>query len=314
MKFLDPLACPNCHKSLDRRTNNLACPQCNHHFELNPHGYYDLRLDQKVYLDFMSISKQEMDHYLDLYASTESAGARQMMEKYLSPLLNDLNIHHGAKILSVGCGGGWDVEALHKIGYQAWGVDNGGRRELWQKNPKKEYLSLADALKLPYLDNYFDFVFSEGVIEHIGSPGDTSVIYENFRELRQAFVNSMIRVTKPGGAVLIACPNRSFPIDFFHGGKNIAGIIMRFHSPREVFLLSYKDIVTLLDDQVSDVKALSLKNFFNLKNNLQRGYIQKAAFGAADSLFGILPPLFWRSALTPYVVVLAKKKPDASHS
>ena len=82
---------------------------------------------------------------------------------------------------------------------------------------------------------------------------------------------------------------------------------MRFHAPREPFLLSYKDIRAYLPTEMAEISALSLKNFFNLRNNLHKGFVRKAVFGFMDVMFGILPPVFWKSPFSPYVVVLAKK-------
>ena len=137
---------------------------------------------------------------------------------------------------------------------------------------------------------------------------DTLVVSENWQEQRQLFIDLALRVTKPGGCILIACPNRLFPVDFYHGGKSYAGIHMRFHSPQERFLPSYGDIQSLFNNHVDEVKALPLKNFFNLKNEENKGLIKRTIFAMVDAVLGLMPDFYWKTPFAPYVVVLAKKK------
>ena len=307
MQTVETFACPKCHILLQESSSTLICPQCGSIYRMREEGVFDLRIDQTEYKDWMSASPQAMASYLIHVSPTEMAGARHMVRNYLHGVLKYSSIPPQGKILSIGCGGGWDVGELLDMGYKAWGVDNGSRYHLWEKHDYKKYLSLADALHLPFIDNYFDFSFAEGVIEHIGCDGDGFLLKMNWKEDRQMFVDSLIRVTKPGGVILIACPNKLFPVDFYHGGKSILGIMMRFHSPRENFLLSFKDIKSFLNAKVEDLTALTLKNFFNLRSNLYDGYIRNVIFRIADFTFGLLPDSIWNSPLSPYIVVLARK-------
>jgi len=57
----------------------------------------------------------------------------------------------------------------------------------------------ADIMNIPIDDNYFDFVYNSGVIEHFDKPTDVRAISE------------MIRVTKKGGLIFVAVPNRFCP-------------------------------------------------------------------------------------------------------
>jgi len=64
----------------------------------------------------------------------------------------------------------------------------------------KNYLGLSnlsffngDIFSIPFPDHTFDAVFNEGVVEH----------FPNYRDA----IREMIRVTKPGGKVIIAVPN-----------------------------------------------------------------------------------------------------------
>jgi SAM-dependent methyltransferase len=61
---------------------------------------------------------------------------------------------------------------------------------------------------LPYPSNTFDLVFSNEVIEHVHNDRETAA--------------EMVRVAKPGGRVIIFCPNRWYPFEthgFYWRGK-----------------------------------------------------------------------------------------------
>jgi SAM-dependent methyltransferase len=108
-----------------------------------------------------------------------------------------LELTRGARILDFGCGRGDTVRLLVDMGYDAFGVDaldhwSGDFDEFWGGGPKPEgellsRLHLLDMkdYRLPFPDDYFDFCFSNQVLEHVYN-------YEEvFRELA--------RVTNPSG-------------------------------------------------------------------------------------------------------------------
>ena len=301
------LACPSCRGALDHSSSGARCQVCRRFYPLRPDGFLDLRLDDSYYNDVVSLSDAARARWLGGVALTESTGAQHMIRNYLVPLLARLG-RSDVRILSAGCGGGWDVDELHAAGFAAWGIDNGGRTMVWRERAAREYLSLADALHMPFFDEVFDFVFSEGVIEHIGMGGDSLVGQPDQRAQRIQYAESLLRVTKPGGHLLIACPNRLFPIDFYHGGRDILGMRMRFHSPLERFLPSYRDIRGLFASQAQAIQPLSLSGFFNLDRLAQQS--KSAAFSSWCMTLAsrLLPDAFWGSALSPYLVILVRKK------
>jgi len=72
-------------------------------------------------------------------------------------------------------------------------------------NILKRYLQVSNVsfkignlFMIPYPDNYFDVVFNEGVIEHFSLNDE----YNYMDALKE-----MIRVTKPGGKIIVAVPN-----------------------------------------------------------------------------------------------------------
>jgi ubiquinone/menaquinone biosynthesis C-methylase UbiE len=91
-------------------------------------------------------------------------------------------------------------EALypHKAQITAVGLDDASFLEHLYPGVK---FARADARALPFVDNAFDFVFSNAVIEHVGS-----------RKQQQQFLRELLRVSRKG--VFITTPNRWFPIEF----------------------------------------------------------------------------------------------------
>jgi ubiquinone/menaquinone biosynthesis C-methylase UbiE len=109
-------------------------------------------------------------------------------------------LFHGKKVLEIGVGAGTDFLQWIRAGAQAYGIDltpeaienTKSRLELYQL--KAADLRVADAENLPYPDNFFDLVYSWGVIHH--SPNT------------QRCLEEIIRVTRPGGSVKIMVYNR----------------------------------------------------------------------------------------------------------
>jgi ubiquinone/menaquinone biosynthesis C-methylase UbiE len=106
---------------------------------------------------------------------------------------------HGKKILEVGCGCGTDLMQFARAGAEVHAVDLSphsaeiARRRLNLYGFKGE-IKEADAEHLPFPDNYFDLVYSWGVIHH--TPDTPAAVREIFR------------VLKPGGKARVMIYNR----------------------------------------------------------------------------------------------------------
>lgn len=301
------LVCPTCRGALSFSASGAACQQCGRNYPRHPAGFLDLRPDDSHYQDWISGSDAASERWLAGDALTESVGAQHMMRSYLAPLLGKLNLA-GGTVLSVGCGGGWDVDELQAAGFSAWGIDNGGRTVVWPDRTAREQLVVGDALRMPFADAGFDFVFSEGVIEHIGMNGDSFEAQSDHQEQRVRYVDSQLRVTKPGGYVLVACPNGRFPIDFFHGGRVVQGVRMRFHRPGEQFLPSCEEIRRLFSSQAEWVRPLTLHGFFNLDRLAGESRFAALSSRMMKAASRLLPAAFLGTALSPYLVILIRKR------
>jgi SAM-dependent methyltransferase len=126
------------------------------------------------------------------------------------PTKEDQSIHHlrfataclgasipvGARVLDFGCGKGTSVAALVAQGYDAFGVDI---TDYWSASDTvssaiKLRLCMIEATgyRIPFVDGYFDFCFSDQVMEHVFD-------YERaFQEI--------VRVLKPGALSLHRFP------------------------------------------------------------------------------------------------------------
>ena len=132
--------------------------------------------------------------------------------------LRELSAFRGRRLLDVGCGDGSftialssDFDEIHGIDVQEPGLDAFRTRV---QNSMKFQVHSMSAEKMTFPDNYFDSIISIEAIEHI--PDLTAAVGE------------MCRVVRPGGELLITCPNRWFPFET-HGirwrGRPIYGRI-----------------------------------------------------------------------------------------
>ena len=114
---------------------------------------------------------------------------------------------HGKKLLEVGVGAGTDFLQWIRGGAECYGIDLTPeaiahvQQRLDLYGLKCNDLLVADAEDLPFVDNYFDIVYSFGVIHH--SPNTIKALEE------------IIRVLKPGGKAKIMIYNRHSMLAFF---------------------------------------------------------------------------------------------------
>lgn len=103
-------------------------------------------------------------------------------------------------VLDVGSGTWRIPDTIGDYGYEkVYGLDYFSEEKLKQysknlKNKNTELVTYADG-KIPFADNTFDAVSSLCVVEHLVYPGGT--------------LDEMHRVLKPGGKLIIDCPNWS---------------------------------------------------------------------------------------------------------
>jgi SAM-dependent methyltransferase len=103
-----------------------------------------------------------------------------------------------ATILDVGCGIGTYVRRFRRYSDDVHGVEVEPER-VAEASAELPNIIVGVGEALPYPDDHFDLVFSNEVIEHVDDDRVTAA--------------EMVRVTKPGGAIVAFAPNRLFPFE-----------------------------------------------------------------------------------------------------
>ena len=102
----------------------------------------------------------------------------------------------GDRVLDVCCGTGDQVFHYAQIGIMATGIDlNPGMIRVAQRNKRKQALrnasfQIADALNLPFEDNFFDYA------------SISFALHEKERTVRDKIISDMKRVVKKDGALI----------------------------------------------------------------------------------------------------------------
>lgn len=104
------------------------------------------------------------------------------------------------RVLEVGCGIGTDAIQFAKAGALYTGVDLTAMaikvaKERFEISSQNGDFAQIDAENLPFPDNYFDHVYSFGVIHHSPNP--------------KKIVSQIYRVLKPGGTITVMLYNRT---------------------------------------------------------------------------------------------------------
>jgi len=99
----------------------------------------------------------------------------------------------GEKVLDLGCGNARFFEVLKEKKADYYGVDNSENLiAIAKKKYPKAKFQIAEALNLPFPNNFFDKVYSLAVLHHIPS--------KNFR---LSFLKEVKRILKPGGLLIL---------------------------------------------------------------------------------------------------------------
>lgn len=103
-----------------------------------------------------------------------------------------------AVVLDNGCGLGTYLDRIRPFTRHRFGLEIEHARAV-QALPTAAGVVQAAGETLPFASDTFDVVLSNEVIEHVQDDA--------------AAVAEMVRVTRPGGKILIFCPNRWYPVE-----------------------------------------------------------------------------------------------------
>lgn len=101
-------------------------------------------------------------------------------------------------VLDNGCGLGTYLDAMAPFSAHRYGLEVEFGRAV-RALPTAEGIVQGVGERLPFAENSFDFVLSNEVVEHVVDD--------------RAYAEEMVRVTKPGGRMLLFCPNRWYPVE-----------------------------------------------------------------------------------------------------
>lgn len=101
-------------------------------------------------------------------------------------------------ILDDGCGLGTYLDAMKPYSQHRFGLEVEYGRAV-QARLTAEGIVQGVGEHLPFADDTFDAVLSNEVVEHVADD--------------RQYVAEMVRVTKPGGRILLFCPNRWYPVE-----------------------------------------------------------------------------------------------------
>jgi len=105
----------------------------------------------------------------------------------------------GRLVLEAGCGVGMygsQIRRRYSLDVEAFDVEFERIREARLETP---HALVAAAEALPYRSDLFDVIISNEVIEHVVDD--------------RAAAAEMVRVLKPGGRIILFCPNRWYPVE-----------------------------------------------------------------------------------------------------
>lgn len=123
---------------------------------------------------------------------------RAGQQRRLEMILHAADERIRGRILENGCGVGMYVEHLSPFGGEVIGLEYDFERAADARGNSPHIINAAGEF-LPLPTSTFDLILSHEVIEHVQD--DRAAIHE------------MIRALKPGGHVLIFCPNRGYPFE-----------------------------------------------------------------------------------------------------
>ena len=306
----DVVVCPKTHAPLELRGDALLEPATGTTYSKTPEGYYCFVDDPNL---------EEVESTTEEYAEDQLSFWPRYYKEWLKPCME---VEPFTTLLEVGCGLGRGVSFFAQDGYEAYGLDIPCLSRFWKRiDNDPNHFVVGDGCRMPFPDNYFDRVFTLGTIEHIGTLVGHYTLGPDYWKARQAFADEIVRVTKPGGRILVTCPNKSCPVDIQHfprdeatppGKRVLAQKIydwtgMTVHPTwGDYFLLSYTETEGIFRKAgATSFDALPLRGYFNY-GRFSKPFLRPFK-PFVKAWVDHLPEFIRRSPLNPYMLLLITK-------
>ena len=172
------------------------------------------------------------------------------------------------QVLVDGCGVGSYLSRLVEQAKLAVGLDIELERAL-EARQKAPAVTCGNSELLPFPPDHFDLILSHEVIEHVGDD--------------RAAIREIFRVLKPGGRLVLFCPNRGYPFEthgiYWHGKYHFGNIPLVNYLPRR-----------LRDRLAPHVKVYNNNDLNGLLSGLPTRMIdRRIVFGAYDNIIERYP-------------------------
>ncbi|MDF1514891.1 MAG: methyltransferase domain-containing protein [Anaerolineae bacterium] len=119
---------------------------------------------------------------------------RAGQERRLSMLREHVSLRQ-KRVLDVGCGIGMYTSAFRRYTPHVFGIEIEYERAC-EAQHHNQRIAISPGERLPFADHVYDVTFSHEVLEHVGDDRACAV--------------EMVRVTRPGGHIVIFVPNRLY--------------------------------------------------------------------------------------------------------
>lgn len=174
------------------------------------------------------------------------------------------------QILENGCGLGLYLKHLSPLGGLLVGLEYEFDRALDAKQVSDHILGAAGE-NLPFSSRSFDLILSNEVIEHV--------------EDDQKAIREMVRTLKPGGRIVLFCPNRWYPVEthgiYWRGEYHFGNKPFVNYLPRKI-----------RDKFAPHVRVYTRQDLQHLFNGLPVMFItRRVIFGGYDNIIQRFPRL-----------------------
>lgn len=127
------------------------------------------------------------------------------------------------KVLDNGCGVGMYIQPLSRFGGWVAGVEFDYPRAVEARKVATAVTNAAGEY-LPFPEDTFDLILSNEVIEHVADD--------------QLAIHEIVRVLRPGGRLVLFCPNRGYPFEthgvYWRGEYHFGNVPLVNYLPRRI--------------------------------------------------------------------------------